>query len=82
MSTTTGQIALFDRALTQPLHDSVVELPAHLLTTVADLMRQRDDVSSKVGSDGDGLAQPGSCAASPWTSEASSLAGLAYRYAT
>lgn len=40
MSTTAGQIALFDRALAQPLHDSVVELPAHLLTTVADLMRQ------------------------------------------
>lgn len=40
MSTTAGQISLFDRALAQPLHDSVVELPAHLLTSVADLMRQ------------------------------------------
>jgi len=40
VATTTGQIALFDRALAQPLHDSVVELPAHLLNSVVDLMRQ------------------------------------------
>lgn len=40
LSTTAGQMALFDRALAQPLHDSVVELPAHLLTAVIDLMRQ------------------------------------------
>jgi hypothetical protein len=39
LSTTTGQIALFDRALSQPLHDSVVDLPAHQLNSLADLMR-------------------------------------------
>jgi hypothetical protein len=39
LASTAGQMALFDRALTQPLHDCVVDLPAHLLTGVADLMR-------------------------------------------
>jgi hypothetical protein len=39
LSTTAGQMALFDRALAQPLHDSVVDLPAHQLNSLADLMR-------------------------------------------
>jgi hypothetical protein len=39
LSTTAGQMALFDRALAQPLHDCVVDLPAHLLPAIADLMR-------------------------------------------
>jgi hypothetical protein len=39
LSTTTGQMALFDRALAQPLHDSVLDLPAHLLTAAGDIMR-------------------------------------------
>jgi hypothetical protein len=39
LSTTAGQMALFDRALAQPLHDCVVDLPAHLLPAAADLMR-------------------------------------------
>lgn len=39
LSTTAGQMALFDRALTAPLHDCVVDLPAHLLSGVADLMQ-------------------------------------------
>ena len=39
LSTTAGQMALFDRALGQPLHDSVVDLPAHQLNSLADLMR-------------------------------------------
>ena len=38
LSTTAGQMALFDRALGQPLHDCVVDLPAHLLNGVVDLM--------------------------------------------
>lgn len=39
LSTTAGQMAVFDRALAQPLHDCVVDLPAHLLPAAADLMR-------------------------------------------
>jgi hypothetical protein len=39
LSTTAGQMALFDRALARPLHDCVVDLPAHLLPAAADLMR-------------------------------------------
>jgi len=39
LSTTAGQMALFDRALAQPLHDCIVDLPAHLLPAAADLMR-------------------------------------------
>jgi hypothetical protein len=40
LSTTAGQMALFDRALAQPRQDCVVDLPAHLLTGVVELMRQ------------------------------------------
>ena len=39
LTATAGQMALFDRALAQPLHDCVVDLPAHLLPAAADLMR-------------------------------------------
>jgi hypothetical protein len=39
LSTTAGQMALFDRALEQPWRDCVVDLPAHLLSGVFDLMR-------------------------------------------
>jgi hypothetical protein len=39
LSTTAGQMKLFDRALAQPLQDSVVDLPAHLLAGVIELMR-------------------------------------------
>ena len=38
LSTATGQMALFDRALAQP-QDCVVDLPAHMLTGAIDLMR-------------------------------------------
>lgn len=40
LSTTAGQMALFDRALAQPLQDSLVDMPAHLLTGIADVMRR------------------------------------------
>jgi hypothetical protein len=40
LSTAAGQMALFDRALALPRKDCVVDLPAHLLAGVADLMRQ------------------------------------------
>ena len=39
LSATVGQMALFDRALAQP-QDCVVDLPAHLLAGMVDLMRQ------------------------------------------
>lgn len=38
LSTTAGQMGLFDRALERPLHDCVVDLPAHLVGRVFGLM--------------------------------------------
>jgi len=39
LSTTKGQMALLDRALEQPIHDCVVDLPAHLLSKLFGLLK-------------------------------------------